>query len=108
MDLSVHCNEKKNGNPRREKRRIIMRYDTFVVPSALIVDDAKETSNTNKKPRDGTIGREGMMTKTTTTKKTETTNNNDDKSENPAKAGGSTVLPTPSQYPEDEVSPSSS
>ena len=85
-----------------------MRYDTFVVPSALIVDDAKETRNTIKKPRDRTIRRGGVMMNTTTTEKTATTNDNDDESENPAKAGGSTVLPTPSQYPEDEVSPSSS
>ena len=80
----------------------------FAVPSALIVDDAKERSNTSKKPRDRTIGRGGMMTKTTTTEKTATTNDDDDESENQAKAGGSTVLPPPSQYPEDEVSPSSS
>ena len=85
-----------------------MRYDTFVVPSALIVNDAKETINTIKKPRDGTIGRGGVMTNTTTTEKTATTNDDDDENENPTKAGGSTVLPTPSQYPEDEVSPSSS
>ena len=80
-----------------------MRYDTFVVPSALIVEDAKETSNTSKKPRHRTIGRGGMMKKTTTTEKTTTTNNEDNKSENPAKAGGSTVLPTPSQYPEESA-----
>ena len=73
-----------------------MRYDTFVVPSALIVDNAKERSNTSKKPQDRTIGRKGMMTKTTTTEKTATKNNDDDESENPAKAGGSTVLPPPS------------
>ena len=85
-----------------------MQYDTFVVPSALIVDDAKETSNTSKKPRDRTIGRGGMMTNTTTTKKTSMTNDDDDENENSAKAGGSTVLPTTSQYPEDEVLPSSS
>ena len=85
-----------------------MRYDTFVVPSALIVNNAKETSNTIKKPRERTIGRGRMMTNTTTTKKTATTNGDDNENENPAKAGGSTVLPTPSQYPEDEVSPSSS
>ena len=84
-----------------------MRYDTFVVPSALIVDDAKETSNTIKKPRDRTIRRGGVMTNTTTTEKTATTNDDDGENENPAKAGGSMVLPTPSQYPEDEVSPSS-
>ena len=51
--------------------------------------------------------RGGVMTNTTTTEKTATTNDdNDDENENPAKAGGSTVLPTLSQYPEDEVSPS--
>ena len=44
----------------------------------------------------------------TTTKKIDTTNDDDEKNENPAKAGVSTVLPTPSQYPEDEVSLSSS
>ena len=85
-----------------------MRYDTFVVPSTLIVDDAKETSNTIKKPQDKTIRRGGgVMTNTTTTEKTATTNddNDENENENPAKAGGSTVLPTPSQYPEDEVSP---
>ena len=71
-----------------------MRYDTFVVPSALIVDAAKETSNTIKKPRDRTIRRGGVMTNTTTTKKTATTNNNDnDENEIPAKAGGSNVPP---------------
>ena len=63
----------------------------FVVPSDLIVDNAKERSNTSKKPQDRTIGRKGMMTKTTTTM-----NDDDDESENPAKAGGSMVLPPPS------------
>ena len=70
-----------------------MGYDTFVVPSALIVEDAKETSNTIKKPRDRTIRRGGMMTNTTTTKKTATTNDDDDENENPAKAGGRNVPP---------------
>ena len=70
-----------------------MRYDTFVVPSALIVDDAKEKSNTIKKPRDRTIRRGGMMMNTTTTKKTATTNDDDDENENSAKAVGSNVPP---------------
>ena len=85
-----------------------MRYDTYVQPSALNLYDAKETSNTIKKHRDKTIRRGGVMTNTTTTEKTATKNDDDDEKENPANAGGSTVLPTPSQYPKDEVSPSSS
>ena len=83
-----------------------MRYDTFVLPTALIVDGTKETITTIKKPRDGTIWRGGVMTNTTTTKTTATTNDDDGENNNPAKAGGSTFLSTPSQYPEDEVSPS--
>ena len=75
------------------KRRIIMRYDTFFVPSAPIVDNAKETSNTIKKPQDRKIRRGGMMPNMTTTKKIDTTNDDDDKNENPAKAGGSNVPP---------------
>ena len=59
----------------------------------FIVDNAKETSNTIKKPRDKTIRRGGMMTNTTTTKTTATTNDNDDENDNPAKAGGSNVNP---------------
>ena len=70
-----------------------MRYDTFVVPSAHIVDDAKEMSNRIKKPRDRTIRRGGVMTNTTTTKNTATTNDDDDENEIPVKAGGSNVPP---------------
>ena len=70
-----------------------MRYDTFVLLSALIVDDAKEMSNTIKKPRDRTISTGGMVTNTTTTKTTATTNDDDDENDNPAKAGGSNVPP---------------